>query len=84
MDAKIIGQAIRELSPNAEFSFQESDLSTIDWHSKTTRPSDAEIIAQYAIVEARIQSEVALKATQKEAILARLGLTAEEAQLLLS
>lgn len=84
MDSKIISLAIYDLVPNAEFSFQEADLSTLNWQSKLKRPTDEEIIAQYAIVEARIQSELALKATQKEAILARLGLTAEEAQLLLS
>lgn len=85
MDAKTITRAIRELSPTAEFSFKEDDISTLKWHnSKAKRPTDEEILAQCAIVEAAIISENESKATAKAALLTRLGITQEEANLLLS
>jgi hypothetical protein len=85
MDARIITRAIRDLSPTAEFSFQEDDLTTIKWdNAQAKRPTDAEITAQYAKVEAQIKVDAEQKATNKEALLKRLGITAEEAALLLS
>lgn len=85
MDARTITRAIRELSPTAEFSFQEADLSTLDWHnSKAKRPTDKEILDQCAVVEAAIVSEAQSNAAAKAALLTRLGMTQEEANLLLS
>jgi len=47
----IIVEAIRNLAPNAEFSFSGNDLTTLDWQSTSiTKPSlaaiEAEIIRQ--------------------------------------
>ena len=85
MDYRIITRAILELSPTAEFSFKEEDLSTLEWHnSKAKRPTDEEILAQYAITEANIQAEAEQRIVDKQALLNRLGITAEEATLLLS
>jgi hypothetical protein len=85
MDARIITRAILELSPTAEFSFKEDDLSTLEWHnSKAKRPTDEEILAQYSLTETNIAAEASQKIVDKEALLKRLGITAEEAALLLS
>lgn len=85
MDFRIITRAILELSPTAEFSFKEDDLSTLEWHnSKAKRPTDQEILAQCVVVEAAILSEATAKAADKAALLTRLGITQEEANLLIS
>jgi hypothetical protein len=80
----IIVEAIRNLAPNAEFSFSEEDLTTLDWHSTSiTKPSISAIEAEVAKVEKAKETEAADKATAKTALLAKLGITAEEAALLL-
>jgi hypothetical protein len=85
MDAIILARAIRELSPLAEFSFKEEDLSTLKWDNpKAKRPTDEEILAQYSLTETNIAAEASQRIVDKEALLKRLGITAEEAALLLS
>jgi hypothetical protein len=85
MESTIIVKAIKELSPNAEFAFSEDDLSTLEWHNaKAKRPTDAEILAQCEIVISNLKNELAAKAEAKAALLSRLGITQEEALLLLS
>jgi hypothetical protein len=78
-------KAIKKLKPNAEFSFTEDDYSTIKWD---VLDGDAPTLAEVnAAIEEVIADEIAdaqAKATQRQAILDRLGITVEEAQLLLS
>jgi len=78
-------QAIKSLKPNAEFSFTEEDYSTIKWDVlEGAAPTQAEIDAAIEQIKA---DEIAAKtkaAADKEAILAKLGITADEAKLLLS
>jgi len=80
----ILGKAIKVLRPTAEFSISDNDYSTIKWDVLDgTPPTQAEIDA--AIEEIKTE-EIAAKAkaeTDKAALLARLGITEEEAQLLL-
>jgi hypothetical protein len=84
MNAKEITEAILSLTPNAEFTFQETDLESLQWHSKTTKPTNEQILAAVENNEAlRIQAANA-KAAEKAALLARLGITDDEAKLLLS
>ena len=84
MNAQILSQAIKDLAPNAQFAFSDVDLSTLEWHDKKiARPKDEEILAQCDVVIARMASETAAKAAIKEAVLTKLGLTAEEAASLL-
>lgn len=54
------------------------------WENAETRPSGAEIKAAAAIYQQTIQRVAAEKALEKAALLERLGITAEEAELLLS
>ena len=49
--------AIQELQPYAEFSMMNDDLSTLVWREDPTvvpRPSDEQILAQAAIIKAKI------------------------------
>lgn len=85
MESTIIVKAIKELSPDAEFAFSSDDLSTLEWHNADAkRPTDAEIMAHCEVVIANLETEATTKAANKAAILDRLGLTADEAALLLS
>lgn len=78
-------KAIRKLKPDSEFSFTENDYSTIKWDVLEGRaPTQAEIdaaIEQVKEDEAQAESD---KATEKAALLNRLGITEAEAKLLLS
>jgi hypothetical protein len=85
MDPRIITQAIKELSPDSEFSFSSDDISTLSWHNtKALRPTDEEILARCEVVIANIATEAETKSAAKAALLDRLGITADEAKLLLS
>jgi hypothetical protein len=76
--------AIRKLRPNAEFSFKNNDYSTIKWDVlEGDAPTQAEIDAAIIQVQADEAAETEAKAAQKQALLDRLGITAEEAKLLL-
>jgi hypothetical protein len=80
-----IVEAIRNLAPNAEFSYSGEDLNTLDWQSTSiAKPSLAAIEAEIAKVEKAKESEAADKAAAKAALLAKLGITADEAALLLA
>jgi hypothetical protein len=85
MNSIEITAAIRHLVPNAEFSFTDNDLSTLKWDSKDLqKPTIAQIEAAIPIVKAYAEAEASAKAATKAALLDRLGMTAEEAALLLS
>jgi hypothetical protein len=85
MESTIIVKAIKELSPDAEFAFSGDDLSTLEWHNpKAKRPTDAEILARCEVVIANLELEATTKAADKAALLERLGITADEAKLLLA
>jgi hypothetical protein len=76
-----IPQAIRNLAPNSEFSIKENDYSTIEWIILEGKaPTQAEINAEIK----RMAAEVEAQAAAKVALLDRLGITADEAKLLLS
>ena len=80
-----LGKAIRKLKPTAEFSFQENDYTTIKWDVLDgDAPTQKEIDAAIKEVKADEIADAQAKATQRQAILDRLGITAEEAALLLS
>ena len=85
MESSIIVKAIKELSPDAEFAFSGDDLSTLEWHNpKAKRPTDVEILARCEVVIANLATEATTKAADKAALLQRLGITPDEALLLLS
>jgi hypothetical protein len=74
-------QAIKNLHNEAEFSITNNDYSTIKWDVlEGTAPTIKEIEAEIS----RIKSLETSKLAAKAALLERLGITADEAKLLLS
>ena len=47
----MIVEAIKKINPNAEFSYTNNDLNSIQWHNGTTPIPVADIEAQFPIVE---------------------------------
>jgi hypothetical protein len=77
-------KAIRKLQPTAEFSFQNNDYSTIDWHIlEGEAPTQAEIDEAIKQVKADEANQIEANATAKAALLERLGITEDEVRLLL-
>lgn len=76
-----IVQAIKNLHPEAEFSFTDNDYSTIKWDVlEGSAPTAKEIADEIK----RIKDQETAKLAAKSALLERLGITADEAALLLS
>ena len=81
----IIVEAIRNLAPDSQFSFQDEDLTTLEWQSENIKkPTIAAIEKEIAKVILAKETEAANKEAAKAALLTKLGITAEEAVLLLS
>lgn len=81
----LLNLAIASLKPTAEFTFNDADYSTIEWIKLDGKaPTQAEIDAAIEQIKADEIALAAQKATEKAALLARLGITADEAKLLLS
>ena len=79
-----LAKGIKKLKPTAQFSFTEDDYSTIKWDVlEGIAPTQAQIDAAIEQVKADEITEAATKAAQKAALLERLGITQEEANLLL-
>lgn len=77
--------AIRKLRPNSEFAFVNNDYSTIKWDVLDgDAPTQAEVDAAIEQVKADEITQATAKATAKAALLERLGITQDEANLLLS
>lgn len=79
-----LADAIRSLRPSSEFSYVEDDYSTIQWDVLEGKaPTKAEIDAEIAKIKAAEVTEASAKAEAKAALLERLGITDDEAKLLL-
>jgi outer membrane protein TolC len=80
-----LAKAIKALRPTAEFSYSDNDYSTIKWDKlQGDAPTQSEIDAAIKQVEA---DEIATQKAQqsaKSALLKKLGLTEDEAALLLA
>lgn len=85
MDSQLIVKAIKLLRPTAEFSFENGDYSTVKWdilEGEAPTLKEIEDAAKTVLkIEADFESETLAK---KNAVLARLGITDEEAKALLS
>jgi hypothetical protein len=80
-----LSKAIKFLRPTAEFSYTDDDYATIKWDVlEGDAPTQAEIDAAIEQVKVDELAETEAKATQKAALLDRLGITEEEAKLLLA
>jgi hypothetical protein len=85
MKSFYIIKAIKKLKPTAEFSFNDEDYSTINWVKlEGEAPTQAEIDAAIEQVKADEITEAKAKALAKSALLEKLGITEDEARLLLA
>jgi hypothetical protein len=79
-----LSRAIQYLRPGAQFSYTEDNYSTIQWYAlEGDAPTQKEIDAAIEQIKADEITEATTKATQKAALLDRLGITEDEARLLL-
>ena len=84
MKTDYLVKAIQYLKPNAEFSLDDNDYLTIQWHLlEGDAPTQADIDASIKAIKAEEKANEAKSATDKAALLAKLGITADEAKLLL-
>ena len=80
-----LSRAIRKLKPNSEFSFSDQDYSTIKWDVLDGEaPTKKEIDDAIKAVKAEEANQVKSNAKSKADLLDRLGITEDEAKLLLS
>ena len=78
-------EAIRSLCPNAEFSFTDNDYSTINWVVlEGEAPTKKQIDDEIKRLKAAEITNAAKAEADKAALLTKLGITADEARLLLS
>lgn len=85
MNAQQIAKAINKLRPQSEYTFSDNDYSTIKWIVlEGEAPTIQEIQATISSIETIEANKAEADAATKAALLDRLGITAEEAALLLS
>ena len=77
-------KAIRLLKPTAQFSFTDNDYSTIKWDDLEGKaPTQKEIDEALKQLIANQKVEAETKEASKQAILDRIGLTADELKTIL-
>ena len=80
-----LAKAIKNLKPTAEFSYKEDDYSTIKWDLLDgDAPTKKQIDDEIKRIKAAEITDAEANATAKAALLSKLGITAQEAALLLS
>lgn len=80
-----ITKAIQSLCPDAEFVISANDYSTIVWHKiEGDAPTEVKVLTELTRLKAETKAAEQTKAAAKAALLERLGITANEAALLLS
>lgn len=78
-------KAIKKLKPNAEFSFIDDDYSTVQWDVlEGDAPTKKEIDDAIKAIKTEEANQAETNAAAKAALLERLGITEDEAKLLLS
>jgi len=78
----MIYRAIFKINPNAEFTYQDNNIDTIQWLNGTTPISKADIEAKMAELPTEEEERIArenLKASAKAKLIAGQPLTEEEA-----
>ena len=80
-----LARAIYNLCPNAEFSLINDDYTTIKWDVLEGKaPTQTEIDAEITKIKADEVAAINKAESDKAALLAKLGITADEVKLLLS
>lgn len=75
---------LTEMYPGSEWSMSNEDYSTLEWLSDSAKPSQKELDDKKEATAKAIADKELTKATTKAALLDRLGITEEEAKLLLA
>jgi hypothetical protein len=84
MNNELIAKALQILSPGAEWTLIGDDYSSIEWLSDMAKPTAKQVADKVAELPAIELAAKETAAASKAAILDRLGITAEEAALLLA
>lgn len=69
---------------NAEWVLDGDDYSGLTWLSQSNKPTKKQLDDLWPIVKKEIEDEKTSKAAEKQALLDRLGISADEARLLIS
>ena len=78
-------KAISNLKPNAEYVIHDGDYSNIEWHFiEGVAPTEADIEAEIQAIKSAEAHALIVNAQAKAALLTKLGITEDEARLLLS
>jgi hypothetical protein len=73
--------SVQYIRPNAQFVLRGDELEWLD--TEQSKPTQAEIEAGWVAYQAKVESDKTETAAQKQALLNRLGITEDEAKLLL-
>lgn len=84
IDSDYISEAVKNLAAGAEFTFSNDDLKTLSSLNGVELPSVKDIQAEIARIKSQQIKDANDLKSQKDAILAKLGLTQDEAKILLS
>jgi hypothetical protein len=80
-----LAKAIKNLKPESQFSYSDDDYSTVNFDVlEGEAPTQKEIDDEIKRIKAEEIAQEKSKAIAKAALLDKLGITAEEAKLLLS
>jgi hypothetical protein len=78
-----IVKALTSLMPESQWTLAGDDYADLVWLSQGTAPTLVEIQAEIALIPQREKAKADKAETDKAALLAKLGITADEAKLLL-
>jgi len=79
-----VGQVLTMLCPTVEWSLIGEKYEDIDWHGNPAPITKKQFTDGFAQVDAWLFEQAEAKAADKAALLSKLGITAEEAKLLLA
>jgi hypothetical protein len=84
MDNLTISKALLNLVPGALWTLRGDDYANLEWESEGNPPTLAEIESEISKLTTKEKAEADKAEADKAALLAKLGITADEAKLLLS
>jgi hypothetical protein len=84
MNNREIAETLAFLFPNKEWFLDGDNYENLIWLSEGNKPTLAELEAEFLLLPNKKAEAETQKATEKAALLAKLGITDDEAKLLLS
>jgi len=80
----LYSQILTELYAGSEWSLSDENYDELVWLSNSAKPSKSELDGKWQAARDATEAKITKAATDKAALLAKLGITADEAKLLLS